>query len=287
MAHPSTPDLAARLRSHLEVIVRERDPFFSTAGHFFVREYIRGELSQWGLVETHEFQWRNQTHQNLILKLASADTFSAQVVPIIIGAHYDAVAGSPGADDNGTGVVALLELAQRFALKPASRPIWLVAFDLEEYGLVGSRAYATDLKKQGQPIHLMMSLEMLGYCDPTPGSQRYPSILHWFYPNQGNFIALVGSVLMIPELRSLSAHMRATGVATEWLPAGLRGHVVPQTRQSDHASFWDQGYKALMVTDTAFLRNPHYHQRSDRIDTLDLDFLASVCTGLEWSIRNF
>ncbi|NEQ97529.1 MAG: M28 family peptidase [Cyanothece sp. SIO2G6] len=286
MSHPSLKVLQAtktRLRSHLDQIVRERDPDFAAAGHFAVREYIRDTLAQWGQVDTHEFDHYGTSHQNVVLKLPGTTARA----PILIGAHYDAVAGCPGADDNGTGVAALLELAQQLAQQPAKYPIWLVAFDLEEYGLLGSEAYARCLKTAGQPLRLMLSLEMLGYADTTVGSQRYPAaVLERFYPDRGDFITLVGNLWTLGEMRSLCRTIRQSGVPAEWLPAGLRGRIVPATRFSDHSPFWDQGYKAMMVTDTAFLRNPHYHQKSDRIDTLDLDFFTRVCCGLEAGIRH-
>jgi Zn-dependent M28 family amino/carboxypeptidase len=132
----------------------------------------------------------------------------------------------------------------------------------------------------------MISLEMLGYCDRTPGSQTYPPGLQYFYPNRGDFIGLIGNWQTIPELIRLSRIMRRVGqVPCEWLPAGKRGMIVPATRASDHSPFWDQGYRALMVTDTAFMRNPHYHRSSDRLETLDLDFLTGVCQGLIAGIR--
>ncbi|MEM9214127.1 MAG: M20/M25/M40 family metallo-hydrolase [Cyanobacteria bacterium P01_F01_bin.150] len=288
--HDQFASVKQNLLTHLRAVVRERDPYLATGGHFLVREYIREQLAQWGTVEVHEFQWRNNTHQNLILKLSSTESNTSKPntskAPILLGAHYDGVVGSPGADDNGTGVAVLLEMARQFAQQPIPKQdVWLAAFDLEEYGLIGSRAYAEELKRQNQSLTLMFSLEMLGYCDRTPGSQRYPSILRWFYPKQGDFIALVGNVKMLPELCFMTSKMRQFGVPTEWLPAGLKGNLVPETRFSDHAPFWDQGYKALMVTDTSFLRNPHYHKDSDRIDTLDMDFLTHVCMGLEHTIR--
>jgi len=260
--------------------VRDRDPYFAATGHLYVREYIRGQLAQWGTVETHCFQHNGQEHQNLILNLPSTSPASSPP-PILIGAHYDAVPHCPGADDNGTGVAALLELARFFATTPARSPLRFVAFDLEEYGLLGSTAYAELLHRQGQPLRLMVSLEMLGYCVQAPQSQSYPPGLQHFYPDRGNFIALVGNWKTIPAMMRLSRTLRRQGpVPCEWLPAGDRGLKIRSTRLSDHAPFWDQGYPALMVTDTAFLRNPHYHQESDRIDTLDLDFLTAICRGL-------
>lgn len=278
-------ELREHLHNHLTQLVRDRDPYLSTAGHFFVQQYIRQELTQWGNVETHEFQVRGKTHQNLIVNFPADN--SKQKQPILIGAHYDAVPGTPGADDNATGVAVLLELARIFGSQPARYPLRLVAFDLEEYGLVGSSGaseYAAQLRQQQQPLRLMISLEMLGYCDSTPGSQRYPAPLERFYPNRADFIALIGNLPTIPDMIRLSRIIRMA-VPSEWLPVFNKGKIVPMTRLSDHAHFWDQGYRAMMITDTAMLRNPHYHQASDRIETLDLDFLTNVCYGLSQGIR--
>lgn len=278
-------DLKINLQQHLEQIVRERDPYLAPAGHFYVQQYIRLQLEQWSPVYTHEFEVRGKTHHNLIAELPGRTPAAASKPPILIGAHYDAVPGTPGADDNATGVAALLELARLLCLEPAAFPVRLVAFDMEEYGLLGSRQYATELKQQNQPLRLMLSLEMLGYCDPTPGSQQYPKGLQYFYPDRGDFIGLIGNVATLPDLLTLSRAMGRVGMPCQWLPAGMRGMMVPATRLSDHAPFWDAGYRALMVTDTSFMRNPHYHQESDRLETLDLDFLTGVCRGLADGLR--
>jgi Zn-dependent M28 family amino/carboxypeptidase len=292
-------DLKERLHTHLTQIVRDRDPYLASSGHFYVQQYLRQQLEQWGTVETHEFQVRGKTHQNLILNLPprtltpNSSPINGQeskkgkvgLPPILIGAHYDAVPGTPGADDNATGVVVLLELARAFAAEPLKYPVRLVAFDMEEYGMLGSNQYAADLKQQQQPLRLMLSLEMLGYCTSAPGSQRYPAGLERFYPDRGNFIALIGNLPTIPDLIRLSRRIRKAGTPSEWLPVPNRGLIVPQTRLSDHSPFWDQGYRAMMVTDTAFMRNPHYHKASDTIATLDLDFLTGVTRGLEIGIR--
>lgn len=282
--------LKDRLQTHLQQIARDRDPYLATAGHFFVREYIRAQLAQWGTVETHAFPEQGKVFQNLILNLPAQPenskprislqrSVSTPKSPILIGAHYDAAPGSPGADDNATGVAVLLEMARLFTAEPARYPIRLVAFDLEEtsYDRAGSTYYANSL--QGEPLRLMLSLEMLGYCDQTPGSQRYPTGLQLFYPDRGNFIGLIGNIKTLPDLIRLSRYVRQYQPC-EWLPAGKRGLIVPESRRSDHAVFWDKGYRALMVTDTSFLRNPHYHKSSDRLETLDLDFLTNVCRGL-------
>lgn len=280
-------NLKERLQTHLSAIARERDPYMATAGHFFVQEYIRQQLVQWGSVEIHTFQVRGKTCKNLILNLPSqARGQKRDLPPILIGAHYDGVPGTPAADDNATGVAVLLEFARKFAAEPARYPLRLVAFDMEEYGLLGSTDYVNLLRQQQQPLRLMMSLEMLGYCDSTPGSQSYPPFLERFYPNRGDFIALIGNWRTLGDLIGLSRSIRKAGVSSQWLPAPNKGLIVPQTRLSDHAPFWDAGYPAIMVTDTAFLRNPHYHKPSDTIATLNLDFLTGVCEGLEIGIRS-
>jgi len=278
--------LKERLQTHLNEIARERDPYMATAGHFFVQEYIRQEFAQWGSVEIHTFLVDGKSYQNLILNLPPQAKSQKRDLPLIlIGAHYDAVPGTPGADDNATGVAVLLELARKFAAEPVRYPLRLVAFDMEEYGLLGSADYATLLRAQKQPLRLMISLEMLGYKDSQSNSQSYPPPLERFYPDRGDFIALIGNLRTIPDLIGLSRGIRQVGVSSQWLPVPNRGLIVPQTRLSDHASFWDLGYPAMMVTDTAFLRNPHYHQPSDAIATLDLDFLTGVCEGLELGLR--
>ncbi len=123
-------DLKQRLHTHLTQLVRDRDPYLATGGHFYVQQYICQQLEQWGNVETHEFQVRGKTHQNLILNLPGAARGNPKP-PVLIGAHYDAVPGTPGADDNATGVAALLEMARAFTAEPAKYPLRLVAFDME------------------------------------------------------------------------------------------------------------------------------------------------------------
>lgn len=278
-------ELQQKLHDHLIQIVRERDPYLASGGHFLVREYIRQSLSQWGLVKNHEFKFRGQTHQNLILDLEPSK--SSGFPPILIGAHYDGVPGTPGADDNATGVAVLLELAAALSANPLPKhPVRLVAFDLEEYGLVGSTAYAAHLKKGKQKLRLMFSLEMLGYCDQKPNSQRYPQIIKPFYPDRGNFITLVGNLAATADLFRLSSQIKRNGTPCEILPDPSSGKLVPITGFSDHYPFWQQKYRAIMVTDTAMLRNPHYHKASDTIETLNLDFLTGVCQSLTVALNN-
>src|SRR6476620_4546529 len=274
-------NLKERLHSHLIQIVRDRNPYLASEGHFYAQQYIREQLTQWGTVEIDDFSVRGRIHHNLILDLPPSDpAVKKRLLPIVIGTHYDTVPGSPGADDNATGVAVLLEIARDIASAPLKYPVQLVAFDMEEYGYLGSSHHAAKYKQQQKSIRLMISLEMLGYCNHNPNSQSYPAGLQYFYPNSGNFIALIGTLRTVPDLINLSGKIRKSGQPCEWLPVPNRGLIVPDTRRSDHVPFWDNGYPAIMVTDTANMRNPHYHRESDRIETLDLDFLAGVCRGL-------
>jgi hypothetical protein len=327
-------NLKERLHSHLIQIVRDRNPYLASEGHFYAQQYIREQLAQWGTVEIDDFSVRGRIHHNLILDLPPLSPplakggkqeesppkggkqeesplakggkqeesplakggkqdnlgiekqIKKRLPPIVIGAHYDTVPGSPGADDNATGVAVLLELARDIASAPLKYPVQLVAFDMEEYGYLGSSHHAAKYKQQQKSIRLMISLEMLGYCNHNPNSQSYPAGLKYFYPNSGNFIALIGTLRTVPDLINLSGKIRKSGQPCEWLPVPNRGLIVPDTRRSDHVPFWDNGYPAIMVTDTANMRNPHYHRESDRIETLDLDFLAGVCQGLVKGIRH-
>ncbi len=279
-------NLKERLHGHLIQIVRDRNPYLASAGHFYVQQYIREQLAQWGSVEIDDFAVRGRIHHNFILDLPPLGKGAKQEKPIVIGAHYDTLPGTPGADDNATGVAVLLELAAEFASRPLKYPVQLVAFDMEEYGYFGSSHHAAKYKQQQQSIRLMISLEMLGYCNNNPNSQSYPAGLKYFYPNCGNFIALIGNLRTVPDMINLSGKIRKSGQPCEWLPVPNRGLVVPDTRRSDHVPFWDNDYPAIMVTDTANMRNPHYHSKSDKIETLDLDFLVGVCGGLMEAIRH-
>lgn len=271
-----------RLVAHLKELIRERDPYIATQGHHYVQHYISTQFDQWGKTHAMRFEDKGREYYNLCLDLPGQQALA----PVVVGAHYDTVPGSPGADDNATGVAVLLELARQFAGKPPRRPVRLVAFDLEEYGLVGSRTYVEALK--GQPIHLMLSLEMLGYSvgmlSDQP-SQTYPiPAMNYIYPQTGDFIALIGNWQTIPRLWRFKRAFKAAGIDCAWLPMFQKGNPLPATRRSDHAPFWDAGYDAVMVTDTADLRNPHYHSRTDTLATLDLEFLTQVYLGLRQGI---
>ena len=202
---------------------------------------------------------------------------------IVVGAHFDSVAGSPGADDNASGVAALLELARLLAGTALPRSVRFVAFANEEapffYGdEMGSNRYAARAQAQGERIEAMLSLETLGYYTDQPGSQQYPFPFSLFYPDTGNFIGFVGNLSSRALVRRAIGAFRATtsfpseGVAA---PSGMEG-----VHWSDHWSFWQAGYPAIMVTDTALFRYPHYHAATDTPEQLDYTGLARVTGGL-------
>lgn len=269
------------LLSHLEHLARPRHARWDALGLMAVRTYLIEHLSTLGSLEEHCFNRGIDAGINLILKLPGQDSV---LDPILIGAHYDGPLHSIGADDNASGVAALLVLAQRWAASPPRRPIWIVAFDQEEWGMLGSAALANQLRQEGQRLKLMVSLEMLAF---TSSHQSYPhEAMRSIYGDRGDFIALIanaGSALMLPGL----ARTMGRYVPTKVLPVPNGGRAIPDVRLSDHSPFWDAGYDALMVTDTSFMRNPHYHRMSDTVETLDIPFFAGVVNGLEQSFRHF
>ncbi len=285
-------ELQQQLLAHLQVICCERDPLFSPLGHLATRAYIDKQLSQWGEVIAEEFEYNGQVYCNLILDLPGCDcpldeagNIPQEASMLLVGAHYDAVHGSPGADDNGTGVAALLVMAEAFAAQPCRPPMRIVAFDGEESGCLGSRVHGSLMAEDGLSIKLMLSLEMLGYCTSEP--QRYPvDWMKYIYPKQGNFLALVGNPVALLDLWKIQRSLKRNGVPSMILPTPGRGEWLPRLRASDHAAFWDASCPAAMVTDTAEMRNPNYHQASDRIETLDLDFLTRGTQGLIEGLRS-
>ena len=201
-----------------------------------------------------------------------------ELPPLLIGAHYDTVSGSPGADDNASGLVVLLEVASRLSARPLARPVWLVAFCLEEQDRLGSQAFASRLKAERRELAGAIILECVGFARSEVGTQQTPPGVPIAVPTQGDFLAIVGN----EASRSLVLQLEqeAQRHAAQLKPLSLvvpgRGEAMPHTRRSDHASFWDVGYPAVMLTDTANFRNPHYHRETDTVDTLNLEFLSNV-----------
>ena len=204
---------------------------------------------------------------------------------VIVGAHYDTTVGLPGANDNGSGTAAVLALARAFRDARPARTLRFVAFANEEPPWfqgesMGSLVYARAARERDENVVAMWSLETLGYFDDAPGSQRYPvAALRFFYPDRGDFVAFVSNFASRDLLRRTLADFRELEpFPTEG--AALPGYVAG-VGWSDHWSFWQVGYPALMVTDTAPFRYPHYHEVTDTPEKLDYDRLARVVRGLE------
>ncbi|MFZ5450110.1 MAG: M28 family peptidase [Thermodesulfobacteriota bacterium] len=205
----------------------------------------------------------------------------------LLGAHFDTVAGTPGADDNASGVAVLLEVARLARNLTLPRPWAFVGFTCEEppaffTPYMGSRVYAKKARRERHQILGMLCLEMVGYYSQTPGSQSLPLSLRLLgYPTTGNFIGLVSDGRSRPLLKRLEAAIKGgCRLPAVTLAVPLGGHILPEVRLSDHANFWDEGYPAIMLTDTAFMRNANYHGPGDVMERLDLDAMTELTLGL-------
>ena len=222
---------------------------------------------------------------NVVLELPGAKASPL----VLIGAHYDTDHhGTPGANDNGSGTAAALVLAERLAPLRHELPIRIVFFANEEQpyftrSTMGSLQHAHGCRKRGEQLRAMLSLETMGFYSDTPGSQRYPTPLSALYPDRGNFIGFVGNLESRSLVREVIGRFRTHAtIPSEGgaLPASL-----PGIGWSDHWSFWQEGYTAIMVTDTALFRDPNYHRGSDVPANLDFERLARVVVGLEQVVR--
>ncbi|MEO0826646.1 MAG: M28 family peptidase [Cyanobacteria bacterium J06635_15] len=195
---------------------------------------------------------------------------------LLVGAHYDTVKDSPGADDNATAVATLLEIARIYAEQPPTRSLRLVFFDLEEAGLLGSLAHANQSANLDSLIGAVI-LDMVGYTCNQPGCQTYPEGLPITPPSdRGTFIGFIGDADHPELLAAFQSVDRPQEPAAVILPVPLSPDLPPDLARSDHVPFWQNGIGAVMVTDTADFRNPHYHQPTDTLDTLDLEFFTGV-----------
>ncbi len=202
---------------------------------------------------------------------------------IVVGAHYDTVLGSPGADDNASAVAGLIEIARLLSGHAPGRTLKLVAFVNEEppfffFGKMGSQVYARAARERREAVRLMVSLEMLGYYRDAPGSQGYPPLFRFFHPDRGNFIAFVSNFRSRRAMRRAGQAFRAHSAFP--LETTATFGWIPGVAWSDHLSFWRVGYPAFMCTDTAFFRNPYYHSAQDTRETLDYARLAQLTEGL-------
>ena len=269
-----------QINRHLEALVGERHPETSPralrrAGHYLATQFAKFGWATGGqLVSACGKIYRNV----VAIKNPDWPRQGEELPPLLIGAHYDTVSGSPGADDNASGLVVLLEVASRLRARPLARPIWLVAFCLEEQGRLGSQAFASRLKAERRELAGAIILECVGFARSETGSQQIPPGVPIVVPTQGDFLAIVGdeaSRSLVLQLEQ-EAQRHAARLKPLSLVVPGRGEAMPHTRRSDHASFWDAGYPAVMLTDTANFRNPHYHRETDTVDTLNLEFLSNV-----------
>jgi Zn-dependent M28 family amino/carboxypeptidase len=279
---PEQTALRSRLQGHvhhLSVSIGER-----SAGQSIklaeTADYIRQQLQSSGYIPTVR-TFGDEQFVNIEVDLYGREKRDEIIV---IGAHYDTTWMTPGADDNASGIAALLEIAAAMKGKRYTRTIRFIAFGNEEVpnyrrAEMGSMISAKRSFTRSEQIVGMMALEMLGYYSDAPGSQHYPAVLSPFYPDRGNFVAFVSNLVSrdfqlraITHFRDLELFPSEGLIAPEWVERSIR--------RSDHASYWYYDFPAIMITDTANFRNPHYHRRTDTYDTLDYDSLSRVVSGL-------
>lgn len=276
-------DLAARLEQdvrHLALGIGVRD-IRSADALVRTRAWIEDELSAAGhAVERQRYRVGPDMHENLIVELPG--TQRADEI-LVLGAHYDTAPGTPGANDNGSGVAALLALARLLPQTQRARTVRLVFFDTEEppsFGGpdMGSRHNARRARAREERIVAMLALETLGYYDDTPGSQSYPPLVGALYPPRGDFLAVVGN----PRSRALVRRVVGTfrGAVAFPCEGGALPSFLPGVGWSDHSSFWAEGFSAVMLTDTAPFRDAAYHTAGDLPERLDYQRLARVVFGI-------
>jgi Peptidase family M28 len=239
-------------------------------------------------VRCESYPYGNFTVSNIVAQISFCDRPKKRY---IVGAHYDSVAGTVGADDNASAVAVQLEIARHLMMLKDRHELDIavkfVSFPLEEppaFGTrhMGSSVYADNAWKSNEQIDGMICLEMVGYTCKDPGCQDYPFPLMFLdYPKQGDYIGIVGNFKSREFARDLSkAFSKNPDLPVVRLTVPGGGYLLPSVRLSDHSSFWHRGYKAVMITDTAFYRNPHYHRASDTMEKLDYGFMAQLVKNL-------
>jgi aminopeptidase YwaD len=269
-----------RIRRYLQSLAGERHPDRSPRALKKTAHYLGTQFAKSGwAVAHHPFSALGGVHRNVLaVKLPYHAGPADYPAPFLIGAHYDTVPGSPGADDNASGLAVLIEVAARLRGMQLSHPVWLVGFCLEEQDRLGSQAFVARMKAEGRALAGAIILECVGYSSSRPASQQIPPGVPQSVPTVGNFLAIVGneSSRKLVQVIERCAVSHTPTLKTQSLVVPGCGEVLPHTRRSDHASFWDADYPAVMLTDTANFRNPHYHGETDTIETLDLKFLENV-----------
>lgn len=280
-------DLAGRLRRHVEHLAGTIGPRHISRPEAFEAAvaYVAESLAARGEpVERFPYSVDGYQVSNLVLERRGV-TRPEEIV--VVGAHYDTLIGTPGADDNGSAVAMLLELARLLHGQPTERTIRFVSFPCEECPYyetdqMGSRQYARQCRERGEKIIGMFCLEMVGFYTTAPNSQRIPKelprIFSKVFPSHGDFLAVVSNFASFGLLLNFrKGFKRAVDFPLYAVPLP---QLVKSARRSDHSSFWDYGYPALLITDTSLLRNPYYHQATDVPEALDYPRMARVARGV-------
>lgn len=267
---------AENLESHLKHLTGIRHHETAPADLEAAADYIRDQMFAFGLsVTEQEFSAFGRKNRNVIGRIGPSDPVSPV---LILGAHYDTVSRSPGADDNASGLAVLLEAARMLAAGRPKTPILFIAFAQEEQGFLGSRFFVEQFIEAGGELQGIVVLECVGFATDEPGSQQAIPNLPITMPDQGNFIGIVGNRQASGLVRGMEEAIMGLGGGLPHLSLEVpgSGEAFPDTRRSDHAPFWDAGLPAVMLTDTANFRNPNYHQPGDRLETLNRVFLKQV-----------
>jgi hypothetical protein len=284
----------SELRRHLHeltVVIGERSAYAPDSLKQ-AEDYIASVYEAIGLpVEKESYTYHDLIVSNVVSRLHLGAGSDYPVCRYLLGAHYDSVEGTVGADDNASAVAVQLEVARHLmGLQRQGRScisVKFVSFALEEAPVFmtrfqGSVVHARGMRARGEQLDGMLCLEMVGYACRESGCQGYPFPVNWMgYPKTGDFIGVVGNMPSRTLTRSIvKAFRRNPDLPVASLNVPLNGWPLPAVRLSDHASFWDRGYPAVMITDSAFFRNPHYHLPSDTMDKLDYDFMAELVESL-------
>jgi Zn-dependent M28 family amino/carboxypeptidase len=276
--------LRAELRSHIDALASQISDK-NTLNYINLSaaaDYIESTLTDAGCSPRRQnYSAEGKTCSNLEVQL-TGQKFPDQI--IVIGAHYDSVYGSPGANDNCSAVAANLALARRFKDTKTDRTLRFVFFANEEMpffqsDLMGSRVYAKSCRDKNENIVAMLSLETIGYYSDSPNSQKYPFPFSIFYPSTGDFLGFVSNTRSKDLLHSAITSFRKNCSFPS--QGGAIPEYIPGINWSDHDSFWQYNYPAIMVTDTAPYRYPYYHSPDDTIDKICFDHLARVTSGLQ------
>lgn len=279
--------LADRLRAHVDYLAGQIGPrhLGRPSAMDAAATFVERELAALGdPVERHMYHVDGHSVANLSIERPGTHR-SAEIV--ILGAHYDTVDTTPGADDNASAIATLIEVARLLRGRRSQRTVRFVAFACEEQphcgtATMGSQVYAHGCRTRGEQVVGMLCLEMVGYYSTAQGCQEVPDeiprIVRWVFPRRADFLAAVGN---LRSWRLCWTFRRGFKRAVRFpLFSIALPEAVGAIRRSDNNSFWDQGYPALMLTDTSFLRNPHYHRDTDMPDTLDYSRMAQVVVGI-------